>query len=469
MNNRGILTEYASVLNAAFHAVDWLVVVASGWLAHRIYLGTFTLSAQQYQLLVIVLLLTAWIFPMFRLYEAWRGVSIIDETYAISLAWGTVLLAVMVLAFVSKSNEHYSRGWLASWALIGWSALVIIRTLLRITLHQMRRRGFNKKRVIIAGTVELCTEVARRIRATPWMGLDMVAYFHANGGPKDASIPDVPHVGCLDAIADYVATNDIEQVWIALPLGNEKKLRYLLHLLRNSTVDIRFIPDLHDLRLLNHSITDIAGLPVINMSVTPMAGINVLIKFLEDRIIATLILLLISPLMLLIAIGVRLSSPGPVIFKQLRYGWDGKPIEIYKFRSMKPHTEENGTVTQACNGDSRITGFGAFLRHSSLDELPQFINVIQGRMSIVGPRPHAVAHNEQYKDLVDSYMKRHKVKPGITGWAQVNGWRGETDTLEKMQKRVEYDLYYIEHWSPWFDVKIIALTILTGFANRNAY
>jgi putative colanic acid biosynthesis UDP-glucose lipid carrier transferase len=213
----------------------------------------------------------------------------------------------------------------------------------------------------------------------------------------------------------------------------------------------------------------VAGLPVLNFSITPMMGINRLVKTLEDRILAFLLLLLISPLMFIIAIGVKLSSPGPAIFKQRRHGWDGKPITVYKFRTMKVHREEKGQITQASKNDSRITPFGAFLRRTSLDELPQFINVLQGQMSIVGPRPHAIEHNEQYKRLINDYVRRHKVKPGITGWAQVNGWRGETNILEKMQKRIEYDLWYIENWSLWFDLKIILLTVFKGFVGQNAY
>jgi len=178
---------------------------------------------------------------------------------------------------------------------------------------------------------------------------------------------------------------------------------------------------------------------------------------------------LASPVAIFIAIGIKISSPGPIIFKQMRYGWDGHPIKVYKFRTMYVHEETHGKVTQACQGDHRITKFGAFLRHVSLDELPQFYNVLQGRMSIVGPRPHAVAHNELYKDQIDDYMQRHCVKPGITGWAQINGWRGETNTLDKMKRRVEYDLFYIENWSLWFDLKIIFLTLFKGFVGKNVY
>ncbi|MBF0238873.1 MAG: exopolysaccharide biosynthesis polyprenyl glycosylphosphotransferase [SAR324 cluster bacterium] len=206
-----------------------------------------------------------------------------------------------------------------------------------------------------------------------------------------------------------------------------------------------------------------------NLSSTPIAGVNRIVKGFEDRIFAFLILLLISPLMLAVAIGVKLSSPGPVFFKQKRHGWNGKEVEIWKFRSMIVHKEEPGQITQATKNDNRITPFGAFIRRTSLDELPQFINVLQGTMSIVGPRPHAVEHNEAYKDIVDGYMLRHKVKPGITGWAQVNGWRGETDTIDKMKRRVEFDLHYIENWSLWFDIKIIFLTVLRIFFDKNAW
>jgi putative colanic acid biosynthesis UDP-glucose lipid carrier transferase len=221
--------------------------------------------------------------------------------------------------------------------------------------------------------------------------------------------------------------------------------------------------------LLNHSITDVAGFPVLNIRTSPMKGVNRLVKALEDRLIAAMIMLLISPLMLLIAVGVKLTSRGPVFFKQRRLGWDGRIINVYKFRTMHVHQEADGHLTQATANDARVTHFGRWLRRTSLDELPQFINVLQGCMSIVGPRPHALLHNELYKESVQAYMQRHHMKPGITGWAQVNGWRGETDTLNKMQKRVEYDLYYINNWSLGFDLKIIFLTLFRGFTSRNAY
>jgi putative colanic acid biosynthesis UDP-glucose lipid carrier transferase len=252
-------------------------------------------------------------------------------------------------------------------------------------------------------------------------------------------------------------------------LKAEGKIKEIMHELRHSACTVRFVPNLHAFNLINHSITEIAGLSVLNLSVGPMEGANRVIKAVEDRILSLLILVLISPLLLLIWVTVRVTSPGPALFKQRRYGWDGKEITVYKFRTMVMHEETGELVTQATRHDPRVTRVGRFLRRTSLDELPQFYNVLQGRMSIVGPRPHAISHNELYKELIQDYMQRHKVKPGITGWAQVNGWRGETDTLEKMKKRVEYDMYYIQNWSLWFDLKIIILTIVRGFSDKNAY
>jgi len=262
---------------------------------------------------------------------------------------------------------------------------------------------------------------------------------------------------------------ELDEVWIALPLWAEKRVKEVLNDLRHSTVTIRYVPDIFGFRLMHHSITDIVGMAVIDLSGSPMWGINRLVKYVEDRFLALFFLVVSSPLMFFIALGIKLTSKGPIIFKQVRHGYDGRPINIYKFRTMILHKEKDNCVTQASRKDPRVTKIGAFLRSTSLDELPQFFNVLQGRMSIVGPRPHAIAHGELYKDKIDDYMKRHKVKPGITGWAQINGWRGETDTLEKMEKRVEYDLYYIENWSLWFDLKIIFMTLFKVFLHENAY
>jgi putative colanic acid biosynthesis UDP-glucose lipid carrier transferase len=246
-------------------------------------------------------------------------------------------------------------------------------------------------------------------------------------------------------------------------------VRDIVHALRHQTVEVRFIPEFGEIQLLNHQISEVAGRFAIDLSVTPMVETARFLKRVEDIVLGSLFLLISLPVCLVIAVILKCQSPGPVLFKQYRMGINGKQFKVYKFRSMEVHEETSGKVTQARRGDPRVTKFGAFLRRTSLDELPQFYNVLQGRMSIVGPRPHALAHNEQYKELVESYMKRHKVKPGMTGWAQVNGFRGETDTLDKMERRVEHDLWYIDNWSLWLDLRIIFLTIVKGFTGKNAY
>ncbi len=469
MSYRGILKEHSTALNALLHLFDWATITVAGWVAHRLYLGSWALPTNYSIVVGIAVLLSALLFPRLDLYRAWRGVSILDEIKSITFAWTLVIFLLLGFAFATKMGIDFSRGWLGIWSILGWGALVSGRVSLRVGLRWLRSQGFNQRRIVIVGTEALGGEVARRLQENPWIGLRITGFFCTNPTPLNATVEGLPVHGSLEGLANYVARERIDQVWIALPLKEEESVKYLLHELRHSTADIRFIPDIFGFRLLNHSFTEVAGFPVLNLSVTPMQGINRLIKAVEDFALAALILLLISPAMLAIAIGVKLSSPGPVLFKQRRLGWDGRLINVYKFRTMVVHQESGNQVTQATKSDPRITPFGSFLRRTSLDELPQFFNVLQGRMSIVGPRPHALQHNEEYKELIDDYMLRHKVKPGITGWAQVNGWRGETDTLEKMQKRVEFDLYYIEHWSLWFDLKIIFMTLFKGFINKNAY
>jgi putative colanic acid biosynthesis UDP-glucose lipid carrier transferase len=260
----------------------------------------------------------------------------------------------------------------------------------------------------------------------------------------------------------------VHEVYITLPLGSQPRIVELLEQVQGTTASVFFVPDVFGISIIQGRLQDMNGIPVVGLCETPFTGINQLVKRVSDIVLATLILLLITPVLLVVALLVKFSSPGPVIFRQRRNGLDGEEIIVYKFRSMR--SEDNGPVVpQATKADPRVTPIGAFLRRTSLDELPQFINVLQGRMSIVGPRPHAVAHNELYRQLIKAYMVRHKVKPGITGWAQIHGHRGETDTIEKMQARVEYDLEYLRNWSLGLDLQIIARTVKLVFIDRNAY
>ncbi len=475
MLRHGLLQEYASTLALVTRLVDLVSVLLGGILAYAIRFDGFQsgLSIPDNYRLVLVLgtLLGAVIFPFFGIYRSWRGRGWLQQLQILSFAWLSVVMALIVIGVAFKANLEYSRQWFFLWAALSLVLIIVSRFLLGQVLRVLRARGGNQKRIVILGAGRLGRSVAHKIKEANWTGLNVEYFLDDAEHLLNTLVDEIPVRGNVGRIIDAIGENKprIDEVWIALPLRAESRVKEVLHALRHSTVTIRFIPDIFSFRLLNHSVTEIAGIPILDLNATPMVGINRLVKAVEDRILGLLILTLISPLLAIIAIGVKFSSPGPIIFKQRRHGWDGKTINVYKFRTMYMHQEDDGKITQACKNDQRITKFGAFLRQTSLDELPQFFNVLQGKMSIVGPRPHALAHNEEYKDQIDAYMQRHKVKPGITGWAQINGCRGETDTLEKMKKRVEYDHYYIENWSLWFDLKIIFLTMSRGFTHQNAY
>ncbi len=458
------------ILSLMVRAGDVLVVAFAGVLAYlwRFGVAGFPIPPRYSLLILTGALLLLVIFNGLGVYRSWRGGNLANMFGRVLIGWASVVATLLVLLFMLKVSDTYSRLWLSTWALLAGGFLLAERFALYGLLRWFRLRGQNHKRVVMVGQSEVARELLRRIRSSGWTGFDVVAVFDDQAS-SNGTFDGMPLHHELVGLAGYLREHDVAEVWITMPLKDEARVREVLHLLRHSTVNIRYVPDIFAFRLINHGVSEVAGVPMLDLSTTPMTGMNRLVKALEDYILAAVILILISPLLLGIALAVKLTSPGPVLFKQKRHGWDGREITVYKFRSMVVHAEDSEQVTQARKGDPRVTRVGAFLRRTSLDELPQFINVLQGRMSIVGPRPHAVAHNEQYKELIDDYMQRHKVKPGITGWAQVNGYRGETDTLEKMQKRVEYDLYYIEHWSLWFDLKIIFLTIFTGFVNKNAY
>ena len=458
------LKNHSSVLNAILHALDWAGITLAALAAHRLYLGSWILPSSYSSVVGVVLLLAALLFPRFNLYKAWRGASIFDEVRAVTLGWTLVLFLLLAFVFTTQTGIHFSRGWIGIWAMLGWVALISDRILLRVGLRWLRSHGFNQRHIVVMGSNNLGGEVVRRLVKNPWMGLQVAVFFCTEAPVPGVRIYRVPVIEGTEDIAAYVAREKIDQVWIAMPFRDEDKVKSLLHELRHSTVDIRYVPDLYGFRMMNHSLSEVAGLPVIDLSVSPMDGTNRIIKALEDRVLTLLILLLISPLMIFVAIGVKLSSPGPVFYRQERVGWNGKTFMMFKFRSMPVNVEGSGVQWGGAK-NKQVTPFGAFLRKSSLDELPQFINVLKGDMSIVGPRPERPMFVEKFKDEIPDYMKKHLVKAGITGWAQINGWRGDTD----LAKRIEHDLYYIENWSLWFDLRIILLTVFKGFINKNAY
>lgn len=320
------------------------------------------------------------------------------------------------------------------------------------------------KQTIIIGMNEQGLALAERLSQNNYIAADVLGFFdeHADSTEGDA----FPVLGKLDVIAEFVKAHKVNVIYLCLPASNQDDIMKLLDELQDTTASIYFVPDIFQADLIQARAGQIEDIPVVAVCETPFTGFNGLIKRTTDILLSLVILIMISPLLIAVAIGVKLSSPGAVIFKQRRYGLYGEEILVYKFRSMMV-CEDGAKVTQATKGDHRITPFGAFLRKTSLDELPQFINVLQGRMSIVGPRPHAVAHNEMYRKLIKGYMVRHKVKPGITGWAQVNGLRGETETLDKMKARIDYDIDYLRNWSPKLDAYIILKTILVVLKGQN--
>jgi putative colanic acid biosysnthesis UDP-glucose lipid carrier transferase len=347
-------------------------------------------------------------------------------------------------------------------------ALIAVTLAMQELMRRFLMNAFDNRSAIIAGYNPGSLELARRLKNNPGMRVEVSGFFDDRSSDRLGMETDAKLIGSLSDMSQYVKDNRTDVIFIALPIRHVKRVMNLLDDLRDTTASIYYVPDIFVFDLIQARSGEIHGIPVVAMCETPFSGYRGVAKRLTDIGFSTLILLLLLPLLVVIAVVVKASSPGPVIFKQRRYGLDGREIAVYKFRTMRV-TEDGEQIRQASRADSRITRVGAVLRRSSMDELPQLINVLQGRMSLVGPRPHAVAHNEEYRKLIKGYMMRHKVLPGITGLAQVNGCRGETSKLEEMEARVNFDLDYLRHWSPMLDIKIILLTVVKVFRDDKAY
>jgi Undecaprenyl-phosphate glucose phosphotransferase len=408
------------------------------------------------------------LFPMFGVYRSWRGRSKLRLAGRISVAWFVVQACAVALMFSLHWSGPVSRLWSAYWTLNTLVVLVLSRVAIYSIWSRMRSAGCDLRTVGVIGVGAHCENVLTRVAASPASGFRAVAHFILRPtAPFDA--PGAASCSALSSFAAYVRENKVREVWVALPLSEERTLRNILDEFSGDLVNVRFIPDVQSLVVFGGEMIELMGAPAINLVASPLSGNALLQKAIFDRLFAIAALIAVAPLMVAIAIAVKLSSKGPVFFRQTRKGADGKVFRIFKFRTMRAHVEQVGVVQQATRNDPRITPLGAFLRRTSLDELPQFLNVLRGEMSIVGPRPHATAHDDHYQKIVDNYIHRYRIKPGITGWAQVNGFRGETDRVEKMQSRVEYDLYYLRNWSLKFDIRIVIATVMKGLVHRNAY
>ncbi len=465
---KGLLKEYSQLLVLLARGLDVFAIMAAGLLAYFYKFEDFSLPVIYITALGIAAVLVLIVFSGFHIYESARTISFWRYIIKLLQAVAVVLLLLAGLAFLTKTGESFSRGWFMLWAGFTVFLLLLFRGSMMLMLRLMRSKGFNERRIIIIGAGQLGQQLAETVQHALWTGFHIAAIWDDNSVTQP-SIRGVPVTPMPAAIDDYLATakENIDEIWLALPLHAEKRIKAILHDLRHQTITTRLVLDIFgmDLGLLNHSITQLAGFPVINVCSTPMIGVNRMVKAVEDRILSAVILMLASPVFLILAFLIKLSSKGPVFYKQKRVSWNGKEFSMLKFRTMPVNAEADTGPVWAKEGEGRATQIGRFLRKTSLDELPQFINVLCGDMSIVGPRPERMVFVNQFKDQIPNYMQKHLVKAGITGWAQVNGWRGNTS----LEKRIEYDLYYIENWSLLLDLKIIFLTFFRGFIHKNAY
>ncbi|MFM0672762.1 undecaprenyl-phosphate glucose phosphotransferase [Paraburkholderia sediminicola] len=449
---------------------DVALVLAGAAVASQIRFDYLAQSGFYWALVMFSAAFALAIFPAFGVYESWRGRSKLVLAGQVSLAWLMVQGSALVLMYSLHRIDFVSRLWFSYWTAVTGGLLIAYRLMTHAVLASARSAGMNLHQVAIVGSGSQCDAIIRRINAAPTTGFRATAVYNARPDVSPVASPGVPVFDTVDALASYMRTNDVHELWLMLSLSEEPLICSLVGEFRDDLVNIRFMPDVRSLALFEGSgVIDLLGVPAINLVASPLSASSMLKKEIFDRLFALTALIALAPVMLAIAIAVKLSSRGPVLFKQKRKGADGHVFTIYKFRSMRLHTEQKGTVRQATRNDPRVTKVGAFLRRTSLDELPQFYNVLRGDMSVVGPRPHALEHDDLYQKVVAGYINRYRIKPGITGWAQINGFRGETDRIEKMERRVEHDLYYLGHWSFALDMRIIGATIVAGLVHRNAY
>ena len=463
-----LIARNATRLESVVRFTDVLLLYAAGVFAEALLPTSDAgmMSATHTAVLYFCCTLAVVVLPQFALYSSWRGRSLTLMAGHALLAILVILLAGMLFGFMIRQLGALSLTWMFGWLTLALFGFLINRWVLYGVLSGLRKCGVNSKRVIIVGYGNTGRELHQRALAQRWTGYRVVA---AYAGECSVSLDTpVESLHTLDDIPAAVARHQAHEVWITLPLAETAQLRRLQTLLGNTLVDIRWVPDVTAVSMLTHRTVEFLGMPVVELNHPASTGTSGILKEIFDRLFAAIVLILLAPLFVAIALAIRINSPGPILFRQPRLGLNGQRFQVLKFRSMRVH-QEGDRVTQATRDDPRVTSVGQFLRRTSLDELPQFFNVLMGDMSVVGPRPHALPHNDLYKNKLAMYMQRHRVKPGITGWAQINGHRGETDTDEKMAHRVQFDLYYIQHWSFWMDLKIILWTALKGWTSQNAY
>jgi len=463
----GLIKQYGHTVILLLRFIDMAMLIGTAWVSHYLWLRQWNID-QDYRIAIALGTLAAIIFfEIGQVYRPWQNDAMRGEIARIVRAWVSAI--VSVIAIVALVRLHFWFGssyrWIITWWALGLVVVLAARSLLSRLLQWMRARGWSQGRILMVGLNQMAVAASRQLSHSSWAGLQVVGYVdeHSEAHVLESDF-SLPKLGKLEELAAIVTRESIDEVWITFP--GEALAERAQHELRHLPVSIRLVIDCFAFKQSKFlSLNTVAGIPTLDVSVSPLHGINRYIKEIEDRLLAFMLLLLISPLLLFIAIGVKLSSPGPVFYRQVRVGWNNRSFMMLKFRSMPVDAEDQTGAVWAKPGENRATPFGAFLRKTSLDELPQLLNVLMGDMSLVGPRPERPDFVEVFKEQVPNYMKKHMVKAGITGWAQVNGWRGDTD----LNRRIEHDLYYIQHWSLWFDMEIAFRTVLTGFINKNAY
>jgi putative colanic acid biosynthesis UDP-glucose lipid carrier transferase len=456
---KGVTVSRDNLVQIIEAVAEPLVVVLCSWVISMLDKGALTPPY-----LILSLILFTMTFPGRSNLKR----SLWEVTRNTVVSWLTIALLLLFFAYSAQYLQYFSYNAIINWLWVTPVSVIVSSRLLRFVAPTLILMQGPRKRTVIAGMNEQGLSLANALWQNKFVATDVVGFFEDRDPDRQFHDERFPLLGPLNALPMYVGANDINVIYLSLPMANQPRILNILDELKDTTASIYFVPDTLMTDLIQGHMGQIDGIPVVAICETPFQGLNGFLKRFSDIVFSILIIVLLSPLLLAIALAVKLSSPGPIIFKQRRYGLDGKEILVYKFRSMTV-CEDGNQIIQAQKQDSRITPVGTFLRKSSLDELPQFFNVLQGRMSVVGPRPHAVAHNELYRKQIKGYMVRHKVKPGITGWAQVNGLRGETDTLEKMKDRIDFDLDYLRNWSLRLDTHIILKTVLVIFKDQNAY
>ncbi len=476
---RSILKRRGSISTAVQALLDLIAVMGLALLLIRNQIGGLTAEYSVMLLLLAIGMLFA--YDQFGVYRS--NSSFARKALTLFKAWSLAYGFLLAVGFATKQTDTFSRLLLGQLYIAGYLLQLLLQYISREVQIRVMHHAVPAENVLIVGTGKLARYLQHKISGNPWLNQKVVGCLELSSAAQSradmkapslyeasdfAALKEPKIIGPLDEMLAIIDRHDVRTVYFAIPLGESDLIEEMYFQLLDHHVAVHWVPDIFSLLLVNHSVREIAGLPVLTLSETPLTGTRLLLKAVEDRVLATLILLLISPLLLIIALAIKVDSPGPVFFRQARKGWSGRVFHIWKFRSMFVHQPAPGVVQQATRNDPRITRVGAFLRKTSLDELPQVFNVLRGEMSLVGPRPHAVQHDEEYSQRIDAYFARHNIKPGITGLAQVRGLRGETSEIARMQQRIEADIEYINNWSLWLDLIILVRTLgaLTG---RNAY